>query len=99
MMDKRSDVYVKPRQDFSIATFKRILDAVDAAGFDWRLAFIERPAKRNEDPHFRYYDLGIRVRRSNPAGTWEGLGQRVLKAICERTECTEDHFKLSEALR
>ena len=97
MMDLGSDVYVKPRQDFSIATFRRILDAVDAAGFDWRLAFIERPAKRNEDPHFPHYDLGIRVRRSNSASTWEGLGKRVLKAICEQTDCTEDQFKLLEA--
>ena len=97
MMGLGSDVYVKPRQDFSIATFKRILDAVDAAGFDWRLAFIERPAKRNEDPHFKHFDRGIRVRRCNGTGTWERLGKRVLKAICERTDCMEDQFKLSEA--
>ncbi len=89
-------VLLKPRQDFSIATFNRMLQALDAAGFDWEVTMIRREPKPKECPTVPYYDLGIKVTTPYTMYTWsyEGVARECIKAICDRTDVTDTQIKI-----
>lgn len=89
-------VLLKPRQDFSIATFNRMLQALDAAGFDWEVTMIRRAPKLKECTTVPYYDLGIKVTTPYTMYTWsyEGVARACIKAICDRTDVTDTQIKI-----
>ena len=89
-------VLLKPRQDFSIATFNRMLQALDAAGFEWEVTMLRREAKKNEPVTVPHYDLGIKVTTPYSMYTWtyEGVARECIKAICERTDVTDSQIKI-----
>lgn len=89
-------VKLKPRQDFSIATFNRMLQALEAAGFEWEVAMFRRPPKPKEWDTIPYYDLGIKVKAPYTMYTcsYEGVARACIKAICDRTDVTESQIKI-----
>ena len=74
--------YIRPRQDFSLATLGKMSAALDAAGYEYDIETIS-------DANGKYIVV-IRPAASMP------YKKDMIKAICERTECTDDHFKMIE---
>ena len=89
-------VLLRPRQDFSIATLNRMLQAIDAAGYDWEVVMLRREPKKKEWPTIPYYDLGISITVPCEYYTmsYEGAARIFIKAICDRTDVTESQITI-----
>lgn len=76
--------YIRPRQDFSLARFSKILYALYREGVPHNTSLIIDPDKNKTE---------VRIEVSTLSRSWVEM---FIKMISEKTDCNESDFKIVE---